>query len=886
MPAPKPARAVALARELRDSALDAATADRHPAAIRQMRRGLELLETPGVDPQERHEVRIRLLSLLAFCLGETGNVEDGLTQFAAVDRELAELRDDVLRARLATTANLNRSALLCRVGRIDEGIASLDVVVDLLDAAIRRAPDPDAVNLLALALSNRGNAHGEVHHHDRAVRDLDRVVALAEAHDLPLRAAIAKHALGNTVQRAGDIPAALRYYHEANRAFQELEPGLLLRLRIDQAEAMISVGLADEAGRLLDEVLPELRRQRTGQDVAEAELFRAAAALQDGDLLLAKRTAGSAQRKLARRGSPAWAAVAGLIALRVDAQRLLGARPLATRPLAARPRDAAGTPPRPGAAVVARAEALSAELADLKLPDQAAFALVLAARLEIRRANPDRAADLLRRVPKARRPAPIDHRMVLRLCRAELALARGNHRVALAQAKAGLAELGRVRDRLGGLELVSGTAVHGRELGELAIGLVLRGRDPAANAKRLFTWLERTRAQLYRYDPAESTVDSELGERITEVRRLSRVLLRARLDGLPTAELETRLRTSQRAASRLGWSAAHPWGTPRPVVTPDEVLARLAGRALVSYAVSGDELLAVVLVDDRVRMVRLGSAAAATEGARRLHADLNALAPDHLAPPLLDVIAASARREADKLDQLLLRPLAALLGDRELVVVPTGALYVVPWGVLPTCANRPTTAVPSATAWVSATREDRPAADGVLLVSGPGLQAAQGEIDNLAGYHGDATVLGVADARVTAVLDALDGVHLAHIAAHGEHEPENALFSRLELVDGALFAHEVGRVRHPPHRVVLAACELALNRVRPGDEPLGFAGALLAGGTRTVIAASSRVGDHPSAAAMADFHRHLAAGARPAVALADAVAVDPLRRPFVCLGSG
>ena len=861
-----PDHAVGLARQLHRSARDAATADRHPSAIRQMRRGLALLETPGIDPQERLEVRTRLLNTLAFCLAETGKVDDGLTQLAGVDSELAGLRDEGLRAHLSTLVNLNRAALLCRVGRIDEGIAQLDREIERSERRLPAHAGPEAVDLLALALSNRGNAHGEVHRYDKAARDLDRAVELADAHDLPLRAAIAKHALGNAVQRAGDIPAALRHYHEANRAFQDLEPGLLLRLRIDQAEAMISVGLADEAGRLLDEVLPELRRQRIGQDVAEAELFRAAAALQDGDLVLARRVAASAQRKLVRRGSPAWAAVAGLIALRVDVVRALGSR-------------------RPVAAVVRRALALSAELAGLKLHDQAAFALVLAARLEIRRGDPDRGDELLRSVPKTRRITPIDHRMLLRLCRAELALARGNQRVALAQAKAGLAELGRMRDRLGGLELVSGTAVHGRELGELAVRLVLAGRDSAANAKRLFTWLERTRAQLYRYDPAVSTVDFELGERITEVRTLSRALLRARLDGLPTAELESRLKASQRAATRMGWSAS-PWGTPRPVVTSDEVLARLCGQAMVSFAVSGDELIAVVFAGERVRMARLGSAAEATEGARRLHADLNALAPDHLPPALVEVISASARREAEKLDRLLLRPLAPVIGDRSLVVVPTGALYVVPWGVLPTCANRPTTAVPSATAWASAIRRDRDGVDGVLLVRGPGLQAAQGEIDRLAGYHGDATLLGVGEAKVGAVLAALDGVELAHIAAHGEHEPENALFSRLELADGAMFAHEIGRVRRPPHQVVLAACELALNRVRPGDEPLGFAGALLAGGARTVIAASSRVGDQPAAAAMADFHRTLAGGASPAVALAEAVAVDPLRRPFVCLGSG
>jgi CHAT domain-containing protein len=112
------------------------------------------------------------------------------------------------------------------------------------------------------------------------------------------------------------------------------------------------------------------------------------------------------------------------------------------------------------------------------------------------------------------------------------------------------------------------------------------------------------------------------------------------------------------------------------------------------------------------------------------------------------------------------------------------------------------------------------------------------------------------------------------------------LFSRLELSDGAVFAHEMAGLDRPPQQVVLAACELALNRIRSGDEALGFASALLASGSRTVIAPLSRVGDQASAAAMDDYHRRLAAGATPAVALADAIAIDPLRRPFVCLGSG
>jgi tetratricopeptide (TPR) repeat protein len=829
---------------------------------------LAVLESPGIDEVERLELRTRQLVTLSFCLAETGSLDDGLNQLAVARRQLAALPDRELRDELYSLVDGNQGGLLCRVGRVEEGIAHLDLSIAHKERRLAESTgDPIAlVESLVVTLSNRGNAYGEIHRTDLARQDLNRVVDLATAHDVPVRAAIATHTLGNVLKQEGDLPGALRRYEDANKAYRELGlPGLLPRLRIDQAEAMISVGLADEAGRHLDEVLPELRKQRIGQDIAEAELFRAAAALLDGELVTARRMANSAQRKLLRRGSPAWAAVAGLIALRVDVLRALESR-------------------RPSARVVERALELAETLTSVRLRDQAALAQALAVRVELRRGNTSRAAGLLRDVPRTRRTSPIDHRMLLRLCRAELALAQGNRRAALAQAKAGLAELGRMRDQMGGLELVSGTALHGREIGELAVRLVLDRDDSPTSAKRLFTWLERTRAQMYRYEPVESTVDAELVDRIAEVRRLSRALLRARLDGHPTSTLEGRYATSQRDAMRLGWSAS-PWGRARPVADIREVLTELGDRTMVSFAVSGDSMVAVVLAAGRVRMVRLGSAAAATEAALRLHADLNALAPDYLPAPLAKVISASARRQADRLDQQLLQPLAATIGHRELIIVPTGALYVVPWGVLGVCKSRPTTVIPSATAWL-ANQAEADTGTGVLLVRGPGLQAAEGEIEKLAGYHVDAKALGVDDAKVVTVLDALDGVMLAHIAAHGEHEPENALFSRLELVDGALFAHEVGRVRRPPRQVVLAACELALNRIRPGDEALGFAGAMLASGAHTVIAASSRVGDEPSAAAMGDYHRGLAMGASPAVALAAAIAVDPLRRPFVCLGSG
>jgi CHAT domain-containing protein len=218
------------------------------------------------------------------------------------------------------------------------------------------------------------------------------------------------------------------------------------------------------------------------------------------------------------------------------------------------------------------------------------------------------------------------------------------------------------------------------------------------------------------------------------------------------------------------------------------------------------------------------------------------------------------------------------------VIVPMGPLYALPWAALPSLRGRPLSIAPSATAWLTAAERNRP--EPVVLVGGPGVPGAIGEVRELRSVYPQALLVDGQSATSQAVLAALDGSGLAHLVAHGAHEPANALFSRLDLVDGPLFAHETARLERPPERVVLAACELAMSHIRPGEEALGFAGALLASGSRAVVGAIARVGDRAAADAMTDLHRRLASGTSPALALAEATAVDPLRRPFLCLGAG
>ncbi|MEU0466452.1 CHAT domain-containing tetratricopeptide repeat protein [Amycolatopsis sp. NPDC006131] len=852
-------RALGRASELRGRAADAAGNFRNVEAVRLFNRALRVL-ADGPDDVEWITLRARVLLGLAMSEAETGSAAAGLRHLDDALRLTDRLPSGPPQRVLRALVGAQRALVLGRIGRLSEALALFDEILPVLESEA----DDNALSLTR-NLMNRANINVELQRPAAALADLRRCLELATEHGLTRLEGKVRHLLGEQGQLLGDIPGALRHYEQAARIYEDAAPGWLARLRVDQARALLVAGLAEDAARHLDEVLPELYSTRNVQDIAEAEVARAAAAILDNDHGRARELAELARRRFLRRGNERWAAVAALTRLRADATEVLGG----TR--------------RPPSRLVRGLTGHADRLAELGLRDEAAVARLLAVRLLLRRGDVGAAEELLARVPRPRRTTPIDHVMLLRLCRAELAVATGRPRAALAQARSGFAELSRVRDRMGGLDLVCGTAVHGQELGRLAVGLVLGTTRGHAGARRLFAWQERTRAQVYRYEPLPAIDDPVLARLITEMRQVQRLAQQNRLDGRPVAALEQRYARLQREAGRLGWYTS-PWGRPRPVSSPEEVAAELGDRVLVSLIGQDGELSAVVVRDGRFRLVRLGGLDEVVEITKQLHADLNALAPDHLPSPLVAAVTVSAEKRARLLDERVVRPLADAIGDRELVIVPTGPLYALPWPALPSLRGRPLSIAPSATAWVTAMR--RELIDPVVLVGGPDVPGAIGEVRQLRAVYPTATLVDGPAATSSAVLEALDGSGLAHLVAHGAHEPANALFSRLELVDGPLFAHETARLRRPPDRVVLATCELAMSHIRPGEEALGFAGALLASGSRTIVGAIARVGDRAAAEAMTDLHQRLASGISPALALAHATAADPLRRPFLCLGAG
>jgi CHAT domain-containing protein len=98
-------------------------------------------------------------------------------------------------------------------------------------------------------------------------------------------------------------------------------------------------------------------------------------------------------------------------------------------------------------------------------------------------------------------------------------------------------------------------------------------------------------------------------------------------------------------------------------------------------------------------------------------------------------------------------------------------------------------------------------------------------------------------------------------------------------------AYDIQQLNAAPRHVILSSCDVGRTVVRPGEEILGFTAALLYSGTATVTSSVTRVGDAAAVGMMTAYHRLLAAGKRPAQALAEAALTEPFS-PFVCFGGG
>jgi hypothetical protein len=307
------------------------------------------------------------------------------------------------------------------------------------------------------------------------------------------------------------------------------------------------------------------------------------------------------------------------------------------------------------------------------------------------------------------------------------------------------------------------------------------------------------------------------------------------------------------------------------------------GSALVCYFDVGGRLHAAVFAGSRSRIVAIGDSLTVSETARRVRADLDVLANGYLPSAILGAVGTTLSRSLDKLADTLLAPLA--VPDDRLVIVPTGALAALPWMCLAPLQDRPVVVAPSATAWLAASSSEGRGGNSVVAMAGPDLARSEEEVVAIGKLWPRAKVFAGADSRRDQLVSALSSATLVHVAAHGQHQAENPLFSSVRLADGHLFAYELDHTTRAAEHVVLSACELGQATIRAGDESLGLTSVLLRLGTRSVISGVARVHDDVAAEVMTGYHAALAAGVDSAQALASACAESKTPAPFVCFGS-
>lgn len=809
----------------------------------ELRRSVRLSERLGL-PVRAAQARTSLITELS----HQGRVQAAFREAALAEAALEAHGGELDLARL----RVNLGLVYQRLGRIGEALACYD------DAAVvlRRHED---VRWEILLRNLRGTLLAYRGVHRSSIVDLRRGIELAESASYDSILAMLRQNLGFALMRAGRIPESLE------------QISIALRLAVasghrpdsayaDRADALLAAGLADEA-------LENAERAVSGQlasgrvfDAAESRLMAARAALAVGERPRAAEAAARARAEFVQQRRHSWATLAWQVEL------------------AARFAEGERTPEllRDLTRCVTRLDRGGWLITSQRARLQAArTAAALGRRAQAERLFAQTAAERFTGLSTVR--------ILAWEAEGERRLLRGDKAGAGRAVTRGLRVLAQYANTLGATDLRAGVAALGTDLATTGLRLSLDG----GSARSLLIRTEQWRAAAMRRAPVRPPQSGRLAELLNRLRAVTSQVSDEGLDGKDIRPLQRERRRLEQEIKEL---ARHAPGTREAPESPLDLRglsARLDRRALVEYVRLDDELHVVVLADGRCGRIRIGSYQAVLAELDQLRFAMGRIAAKHGSPVLLRGATDVYDHARTRLDQVLLGPLDRYISGHELVLVPTGSLHALAWAALPSLEHRVLTVAPSARSWLAA--EQVPERPGhIALAHGPGLDHAEAEIATLAGLYPEARALQGTQANAEAVARSWDGARLAHLAAHGRFRRDNPLFSNLELADGPLTVYDLETLRLAPRVLILSACDAALSGIKPGDELMGVASALLAQGCKTLIASVAPVADEHTRTLMLDVHAALGRGLRPAQALADAQAAQAKAGApaFICLGAG
>ncbi|NEP27201.1 CHAT domain-containing protein, partial [Moorena sp. SIO3I6] len=297
---------------------------------------------------------------------------------------------------------------------------------------------------------------------------------------------------------------------------------------------------------------------------------------------------------------------------------------------------------------------------------------------------------------------------------------------------------------------------------------------------------------------------------------------------------------------------------------------------LVEYFVQSDRVLAFIITKNSFNTVTLNVTQAKLINELTLFRYFPNPYQDDLHP-----------EELKNLHQWLIEPLKPYLNTSKIGFVPHSILHYLPFAAL-TDGERYLSddyalfTLPNASI-LSFLPNKRKLATSSLLALGdpvtdlPPLVHARGEVKKIANlFNTEALVREKATESI--IKSRAEQAEVLHIAAHGEYNRNNPLFSTIYLTedsedDGQLQVREIYEeldLTQATNLVVLSACNSKIGQLSRGDEIIGLNRALLYAGTPTVMASLWSVNDEATGLLMESFYKYLQTGMNKAEALQQA----------------
>lgn len=302
-------------------------------------------------------------------------------------------------------------------------------------------------------------------------------------------------------------------------------------------------------------------------------------------------------------------------------------------------------------------------------------------------------------------------------------------------------------------------------------------------------------------------------------------------------------------------------------------------RALVEYTTIDDELVAFVVTNEHVEVVRdLGSESDVVEKIERCRFQIDTLRYGSTRVRThLPTLTHRTQKHLRSLYDRLLRRIEPMIGERHLVIVPHRGLYYLPFQALHDgdsylIERREVSFAPSAAVLQRCLARTEPQFSTALLLGVaderiPGVHQELHALDQIFGeikrYSDEAATAQVLRANA-------DGVDVIHLACHAQFRSDNPLFSALQLHDGWFTARDAYGLKLNCGLVTLSACETGMNTVAPGDELMGFARGFFSAGSPTVLMSLWTIDDEATTELMVSFYSELARTKSPATSLRNA----------------